>query len=132
MATAGSHPPYGPEISAPVVDRADDFRRRIGALSRMKFVARYLRRVLPRGLRSIRYYGFCHPAARAHRMRVQFHAGGTVHWDDFTPPASTPAPVPLCPCCRRPMRPLTLIAPTQRQRGPPRTAVSSSRAPALS
>jgi hypothetical protein len=29
-----------------------------------EFVKRYLRHVLPSGLRSIRYYGFCHPAAK--------------------------------------------------------------------
>ena len=113
-------------------NRAAGNRREICTLTGVEFVARYLRHVLPRGLRSIRYFGFCHPTARAHRMRVQFHAGGSVHWGDSTPPASTPAPVPLCPCCRRPMRPLNLIAPTHRQRGPPPTAVSSSRAPALS
>ena len=41
----------------------------------VEFVRRYLRHVLPRGLRSIRYYGFCHPTAKANRLRVQCHTG---------------------------------------------------------
>ncbi|MSU33448.1 MAG: hypothetical protein EXS25_12525, partial [Pedosphaera sp.] len=59
-------------------NRAEGNRREIASLSGVEFVARYLRHVLPRGLRSIRYYGFCHPAARANRLRVQCHAGGPV------------------------------------------------------
>lgn len=85
----------------------------------VEFVARYLRHVLPRGLRSIRYYGFCHPAARVKRMRVQCHAGGTVQMGAYTPALPPPAPHPVCPCCRRPMRLASLIAPPYRQRGPP-------------
>ena len=65
------------------------------------------------------------------RMRVQIHAGGTIDWGDSTPLAAPPAPVPLCPCCRRPMRSLNLIAPTYRQRGPPATAASTPSTPAL-
>jgi hypothetical protein len=57
----------------------------------VEFVARYLRHVLPRGLRSIRYYGFCHPAARAKRLRVQTHAGGPVQFGDSTPLPTTPS-----------------------------------------
>jgi Putative transposase len=112
-------------------NRAAGNRREICTLLGVEFVARYLRHVLPRGLRSIRYYGFCHPAARANRMRVQCHAGGTVQWGDSTPLAVSPAPVPLCSCCRRPMRPLNLIAPTHRQRGPPTAAASIPSLPTL-
>jgi hypothetical protein len=58
-------------------------------------VRRYLRHVLPRGLRSIRYYGFCHPAAKANRLRVQFHTGMAVELGAVPPhPTSIPA-------CRR-------------------------------
>ena len=112
-------------------NRAAGNRREICTLPGMEFVARYLRHVLPRGLRSIRYYGFCHPAARANRMRVQCHAGGTVQWGASTPLTAPPASVPLCPCCRRPMRPLNLIAPTHRQRGPPSTAACIPYSPTL-
>jgi hypothetical protein len=38
-------------------------------------VCRYLRHVLPSGLRLIRYYGFCHPAAKTKRQRIQIHTG---------------------------------------------------------
>lgn len=94
----------------------------------VEFVERYLRHVLPRGLRSIRYYGFCHPAARVKRMRVQCHAGGSVQLGAATPVIAPPAPIPLCPCCRRPMRLVNLLSPPHRQRGPPatRTPVPSS------
>ena len=44
-------------------------------LTGSEFVRRYLRHVLPSGLRSIRYYGFCHPAAKAKRQRIQIHTG---------------------------------------------------------
>jgi hypothetical protein len=40
-------------------------------LTGSEFVCHYLRHVLPSGLRSIRYYGFCHPAAKAKRQRIQ-------------------------------------------------------------
>ena len=42
-----------------------------------EFVKRYLRHVLPRGLRSIRSYGFCHPAARVKRLRIQPQASSS-------------------------------------------------------
>ena len=41
----------------------------------VEFVERYLRHVLPRGLRSIRHYGFCHPAAKRKRERIGVHSG---------------------------------------------------------
>ena len=40
-----------------------------------QFVQRYLRHVLPRGLRAIRYFGFCHPAAKKKRIQIQFQSG---------------------------------------------------------
>lgn len=68
-----------------------------------EFVRCYLRHVLPRSLRSIRYYGFCHPAAKAKRLHVQCHAGGRVQLGNTTPVPPPPMGSPLCPCCRRPM-----------------------------
>lgn len=92
----------------------------------VEFVARYLRHVLPRGLRSIRYYGFCHPAAKANRLRVQLHSGRPVELGACVAPAQPPSTAPLCPCCRQPMRLLlTLLAPW-RQRGPPRRGAAPS------
>jgi hypothetical protein len=94
----------------------------------VEFVVRYLRHDLPRGLWSIRYYGFCHPAARAKRLRVQCHAGGSVQFGDSSPPPKASAPLPICPCCQQPMQLLIVLAPSYRQRGPPvPAAVSPSR-----
>ncbi|MGA9638138.1 IS91 family transposase, partial [Flavobacterium sp.] len=54
-------------------DRANNNAPRIDTLPGVEFVKRYLRHVLPRGLRAVRYYGYCHPAAMAKRERVAFH-----------------------------------------------------------
>ena len=95
-------------------------RPEISTLRGVEFVARYLRHVLPRGMRSIRYYGYCHPAARAKRLRIQIHAGGPIHLGAL-PPLSVPKKsVPLCPCCNRPMQFVRPIPSPERQRGPPR------------
>lgn len=100
-------------------NRAQGNRRETSTLSGLEFVARYLRHVLPRGLRSIRYYGFCHPAAKAHRLRVQLHTGLAVDFGAAAPPDLTPSTTPRCACCGNPMRlVLRLIAPYW-QRGPP-------------
>lgn len=91
-----------------------------------EFVRRYLRHVLPQGLRSIRYYGFCHPAARVKRLRVQCHAGGIIQLGALVPvPLPTSIP-PRCPCCHRPMLPVGLIPPAHRERGPPFGAQNAS------
>ena len=56
-------------------DRSDHNRTKRLRLTGNEFVERYLRHVLPCGLRAVRYYGFCHPTAKANRMRVQFNTG---------------------------------------------------------
>jgi hypothetical protein len=56
-------------------DRSNGNRPETLTLPGVEFVRRYLRHVLPAGLRSIRYYGFCHPTAKASRMSVQLHSG---------------------------------------------------------
>ena len=102
-------------------------RPEICVLPGVEFVRRYLRHVLPRGLRSIRYYGFCHPAAKANRLRVQLHTGRPVQLGASTSvPTPSPSTTPLCPCCRQPMRLLLVILAPYRQRGPPRLRPSSS------
>jgi hypothetical protein len=94
-------------------------RRETSTITGVEFVERYLRHVLPRGLRSIRYYGFCHPAAKANRLRVQFHTGLAVEFGAEPPPADVQTKAPLCACCGKPMRLiLQLIAP-YKERGPP-------------
>jgi hypothetical protein len=94
-------------------------RRETSTITGVEFVTRYLRHVLPRGLRSIRYYGFCHPAAKANRLRVQFHTGLAVEFGAEPPRADVQSKVPLCAGCGNPMRlVLRLIAP-YKERGPP-------------
>ena len=95
-------------------------------LDGVEFVRRYLRHVLPRGLRSIRYYGFCHPAAKAKRLRVQLHSGRCLQFGAATAVTLPPAPVPPCPCCHQPMRLVWTFLSPYRRRGPPSLSVPAS------
>jgi hypothetical protein len=104
-------------------DRSDHNRAKELTLPGVEFVRRYLRHVLPTGLRSIRYYGFCHPAAKATRLRVQLHSGRPVQFGNpATLPSHTPdTPGPPCPRCGRPTQLLLRLARCQPERGPPPT-----------
>jgi len=101
-------------------DRSDHNRTKTLELPGVEFVRRYLRHVLPRGLRSVRYYGFCHPAAKANRLRLQFatampvQLGATVNTIQKTQG-------PSCPNCGAPMRPVFRILPPYQGRAPPKT-----------
>ena len=92
-------------------------------LSGVEFARRYLRHVLPTGLRSVRYYGFCHPAAKARRLRIQLHSGRPVQFGQTNslhskePALSCPA----CPRCGQPMQWILSLNPSYRTRGPPRS-----------
>ena len=69
-----------------------------------EFTRRYLRHVLPQGLRRIRYYGFSHPAAKKTRLNVTLLSGRP--FDLGAPSATTATAKPsgyLCPCCGKPM-----------------------------
>ncbi|NJM55367.1 MAG: hypothetical protein HC841_05150 [Verrucomicrobiae bacterium] len=66
-------------------------------MSGVEFVRRYLLHVLPRGLRAIRRFGFCHPAAKRTRERIAFHTGVPLLLGPELPPP-TKAP-PACPRC---------------------------------
>lgn len=102
-------------------DRSDHNRTRIKTLPGVEFVGRYLRHVLPRGLRSVRYYGFCHPTAQANRWRVQLHSGRAVNFAP-TAPRLTPPPAasnPLCPRCGQPTQLILSLSPWHKTRGPP-------------
>ncbi|MGH9726043.1 MAG: IS91 family transposase, partial [Candidatus Acidiferrales bacterium] len=87
-------------------DRSNHNRVEILTLPGVEFVRRYLRHVLPIGLRSVRYYGFCHPAAKAKRLRVQMHSGAAVQLGAASAPVFDPNRLgpPCCPKCGRPMR----------------------------
>lgn len=112
------------EVSADTVtfrwkDRSDGSRTKPLTLPGIEFTRRYLRHVLPEGLRSIRYYGFCHPTATANRMRIRLHTGMSV--DLGAAPAlfpTTPHP-PHCPRCGAFTRLLLTIHAPYKKRGPP-------------
>jgi hypothetical protein len=100
-------------------DRSDQNRTKIKTLPGIEFVRHYLRHVWPIGLRSVRYYGFCHPAAKANRLRVQLHSGRPVLFGTSQPaPCPTDSP-PLCPKCNLPMQLILSVNPWQKPRGPP-------------
>jgi hypothetical protein len=106
-------------------DRAHQNRSQSLTLPGVEFVRRYMRHVLPRGLRSVRYYGFCHPTAKASRLRVQLHSGkpldlGRAPVGSDSPPALLPEhSAPLCRQCGQPMQLLLSIHFRHRNRGPP-------------
>jgi hypothetical protein len=101
-------------------DRAKGNARRLETIPGAEFVARYLRHVLPGGMRAIRHYGFCHPAAKARRERIAFHTGLPLLVGPIRTATPAPAPPCACPCCGAPMRPLLRILPGWRRgRAPP-------------
>lgn len=106
-------------------DRARGNAKRLETLPGLEFVRRYLRHVLPAGLRSIRRYGFCHPAARLTRERLAFLTGQPLVLEPAPPPP--PIPPPLCPACHTPMLPIaTLFALWKSGRAPPPTSPPAS------
>ena len=82
-------------------DRSDHNRSKVMTLAGSEFVRRYLRHVLPSGLRSIRYYGFCHPAAKAKRQRIQIHTGMPFELNSRPSPNAAP-PGAALPNLRQP------------------------------
>ena len=106
-------------------DRAHQNRSQLLTLPGTEFVRRYLRHVLPRGLRSVRYYGFCHPTAKASRLRLQLHSGKPLDLGLPAAPSDSPLEVlpqpsaPLCPQCGQPMQLRLSVSLWQRSRGPP-------------
>jgi hypothetical protein len=103
-------------------DRAHHNKTRLMTLPGVEFTARYLRHVLPAGLRSIRYYGFCHPAAKASRLRVQLHSGRAVelgHIQSILPDDLTEPGCPPCPRCGQATQLVFTLARWHSERGPP-------------
>ncbi len=92
-------------------DRANGNAPKTETLTGGEFVNRYLRHVLPRGLRAIRYFGFCHPAAKAKRERIAFHTGRPLHIGALAKPPEKPPHVVTCPCCGEPMKKLLRLLP---------------------
>lgn len=103
-------------------DRSDHNRVRTLKLPGIEFVRRYLRHVLPNKLRSVRYYGFCHPAAKANRLRLQFHTGMPVQFGSATASAASDTrdpSWPRCPNCGGPTYLILSFKPWVRIRGSP-------------
>ena len=100
-------------------DRGDN-RFKPKTIAGVEFVRRYLRHVLPRGLRSIRYYGFCHPAAVRNRERIRMFTGSPMQFGACPKPA--PSPHPACPSCNKPMVMVASFPACRSNRGPPAVA----------
>lgn len=111
-------------------DRANGDAPQIETIPGVEFVKRYLRHVLPCGLRSIRYYGFCHSAAKTKRERIAFHTGRPLLIGALALPSPEPSAAPYaCPCCGGEMKPIASFHPRWRtsrapppERKPPRRA----------
>jgi hypothetical protein len=92
-------------------DRAKGDAQRVEKLEGPEFVKRYLRHVLPRGLRAIRYHGFCHPAAKLKRERIAFHTGRPLLVGPVAAPPAKPPHAVACPCCGEPMTKVLRLLP---------------------
>ena len=92
-------------------DRANGDAVRTETIEGAEFVGRYLRHVLPRGLRAVRYFGFCHPAARIKRERIAFHTGRPLLIGAVPVTPVKPPHLVACPCCGEPMKKLLRLLP---------------------
>lgn len=111
----------GDDVTFRWKDRDNGNAPRTDTISGIEFVRRYFRHVLPRGMRAIRYYGFCHPAAKRKRERVAFHTGRPLLIGALATPLAKPKPVRTCPCCGKEMKVIARILPPWLQaRAPPR------------
>lgn len=104
-------------------DRAHGDEQKTETLEGGEFVNRYLRHVLPRGLRAVRYFGFCHPAAKAKRERIAFHTGRPLLIGAVVIAPQKPPHTVACRCCGEPMKKLLRLLPAWKQnrltRSPP-------------
>ena len=93
----------GDSVTFRFKDRPNGGGWRTTTITGVEFVRRWLRHVLPKGTRSIRYYGLHHSSRRDDLERLRLLTGQVVH---LGAPPETPAPprppVP-CPCCGLPM-----------------------------
>ena len=108
-------------------DRRQGGHKQSLTLPGTQFVKRYLDHVQPRGLRSIRYFGFCHPAAKKKRLRIQFHSGRPLVIQSELSVAKEKDNTYTCQICGGAMLRTHSLAPSGRmtrhkQRGPPQLA----------
>jgi hypothetical protein len=96
-------------------DRANGNAQKIDTIPGAEFIARYLRHVLrhvlPRGLRAVRYYRFCHPAAKLKREHIAFHTGRPLLIGAAAIVIKKPAHVVTCSCCGQPKKKLLRLLP---------------------
>ena len=101
-------------------DRAKGDAMRVETLEGAEFIKRYLRHVLPRGLRAVRYFGFCHPASKLKRERIAFHTGRVLYIGPANVAPAKPPRVVACPCCGEPMKKIFQLLPAWNpSRAPP-------------
>ena len=82
-------------------DRSDGNAPKNLTLPGSEFIRRYLRHVLAHKMHAVRYYGFCHPAAKAKRERIAVHSGRPLIVGLAAPTQPRePVGIPRCPCCR--------------------------------
>ena len=113
-------------------DRANGNEQKTETIEGSEFVKRYLRHVLPKGLRAVRYYGFCHPAAKVKRERIAFHTGRPLLISTIPAAAKKPPHIVTCTCCGEPMKKLLTILPAWRKQPttPPKPSTAKpTRAP---
>ena len=118
----------GDSVSFRWKDRAHGGVTRTDTIPGVEFVRRYLQHVLPRGLRAIRYYGYCHPAGKAKRERVALHTGAPLFIGPAPAPVTSAAACP-CPCCGQPMIRLSKLLPPWQTRRPRPEPASQPRPP---
>jgi hypothetical protein len=100
-------------------DRAHGNTEKTDTIPGAEFTKRYLRHVLPRGMRAVRYYGYCHPAAKNKRERVTFHTGRPLFIGAAALVIEKPAHVVTCSCCGEPMQKRFRLLPAWRCARPP-------------
>ena len=88
-------------------------------LTGVEFVQRYLRHVLPPKMHSVRYYGFCHPAAKKKLERIQFFTGMLLMIGPELVKKET-KPGWICPHCKVPLRRIATLPPLYHRRIQPR------------
>ena len=110
-------------------DRAKGDAPRVETITGAEFVARYLRHVLPRGLRAIRHHGFCHPAAHKKLERIAFHTGRPLLIGAATIAPPKPPHVVNCPCCGNAMVKLLWIPAAWQANSLRVTLINPGRAP---
>jgi hypothetical protein len=95
----------GEQVSFRWKDRANGGAEKVDTVDGVEFVKRYLRHVLPKGMRAIRQYGFCHPAAKEKRVKIAFLTGRPLLIGALAlPPPKPERPPKVCACCGGPLK----------------------------